>query len=118
MSTTAPDTCLSVRRLTDVMTRLGDALTTPDLDGLLAAEPLVEELAHALRTATATPADREALLPELVAARLALLRAARLGESLITCAAISAHAQGFTHTYARDGRANRRDPAGHLEARG
>ena len=118
MSTTAQDTSLTVRGLTDVLTRLGDALAAPDLDGVLAAEPLVEEFTRALRQAMASPADRDLLLPELVAARLALARTARLGNTLMAVAAISAHAQGLNVGYDRGGRANRPDPAGHLEARG
>jgi len=58
MSTTAQDTCLSVTRLTDTLSRLGDALAQPDLAGLLAAEPLLEDVTRALAAATAVPARR------------------------------------------------------------
>jgi len=75
MSTTLQETCVSVQSVTDVLTRLGDALASGDLDGMLAAEPLLADLTHALQRASATPVDRAALLPHLTEARLALLRA-------------------------------------------
>jgi hypothetical protein len=118
MSTTTQETCRSVARLADALTRLGDALARPDLAGVLQTEPLLEELTRALAQASATPEDRAALLPLLVDARLALRRAAILGESLMFAAAATSHAAGVAHGYARDGRGGHPDAAPALEARG
>jgi hypothetical protein len=112
MSTTTQETCRSVARLADALTRLGDALARPDLAGVLQTEPLLEELTRALAQASAT------LLPLLVDARLALRRAAILGESLMFAAAATSHAAGVAHGYARDGRGGHPDAAPALEARG
>jgi hypothetical protein len=118
MSTTAQETCLSISRLTDALTRLGDALARPDLEGVLAAEPLLEALTRALAQASATPADRAALLPLLTDARLALRRATRLGDSLCAVAEATTHAAGTAYGYARDGRGSHPGAAPALEARG
>jgi len=117
MSTTAQDTCLSVARITDALTRLGDTLARPDLDGLLAAEPVLEELTRALAQATASPADRAELLPMLRNARLALGRASLLGESLLHVAAATMYAAGAAHGYDRDGRTNHPSATTALDAR-
>ena len=117
MSTTAQDTCLSVARITDALTRLGDALARPDLDGLLAAEPVLEELTRALTRATASPADRAVLLPMLRDARLALGRATLLGDSLLHVAAATTYAAGATHGYDRDGHTNHPSAVAALDAR-
>jgi hypothetical protein len=118
MSTTAQDTCVSVTRITDALSRIGDALAHPDLDGLLAAEPELEVLTRALAQATATPADRAQLLPMLRDARLALGRAALLGESLLHAAAATTYAAGAAHGYDREGRASHRSATVALDARG
>ncbi len=84
MSTTMQETCASVQSVTDVLTRLGDALSSGDLDACWRrsrSSPISHE---ALQQATATADDRAALLPHLTAARLALLRASLLGNSLRT----------------------------------
>lgn len=117
MSTTAQDTCLSVTRITDALTRLGDALARPDLDGLLATEPLIEELTYALRRATASADDRPALLPLLRDARLALRRASLLGDSLIHVASAIQYAAGAAHGYDRDGRTSHPSATAALDAR-
>jgi len=118
MSTTAQDTCLSVTRITEVLSRLGDALAQPDLDALLAAEPMLEDLTRALAKATATPAERALLLPLLRDARLALGRAALLGDSLLHVAAATTYAAGAAHGYDRDGRTNHPSATIALDARG
>jgi hypothetical protein len=118
MSTTVQETCVSVQSVTDVLTRLGDALASGDLDAILAAEPLLADLAHALQQATATADDRAALLPHLTAARLALLRASQLGQSLAQFKHASDYAQGLAHGYDRAGRTSQREPSGALRARG
>lgn len=118
MSTTAQDKCLSVTRVTDALARLGDALARPDLDGILAAEPALEDLTRALALATATPADRAVLLPLLRDARLALGRAARLGDSLLHVAAATTYAAGAAHGYDRDGRTNHPNASTALDTRG
>ena len=118
MSTTPQDTCASVARLADVLTRLGDALARPDLDSLVAHEALLAELTTTLGDATASPGDRAALLPVLTEARLALARVQRLGDSLEMFAAASHEAQGIARGYDRDGRANRPGAAGVLDTRG
>jgi hypothetical protein len=118
MSTTKQETCASVTALTAVLTRIGDALANADLEALLAAEPLLEELTQAIAVATASPAERATLLPELRAAQIALVRAARLGNGLTLFRTASDHAQGVACAYARDGRATRRDPAATLNTRG
>jgi hypothetical protein len=118
MSTTTQDTCASVQSVTDVLTRLGDALASGDLDAMLATEPLLSDLSHALAHSTMAAADRHALLPELAAARLALERAARLGENLIRFKQASDYAQGLANGYDRAGRTNRAETAGALKARG
>ena len=118
MSTTAQDTCLSVTRLTDTLSRLGDALAQPDLAGLLAAEPLLEDVTRALSAATAVPADRAILLPLLRDARIALGRAALLGDSLLHVAAATSYAAGAAHGYDRDGRTSHPSATTALDARG
>jgi hypothetical protein len=118
MSTTTQETCASVQGVTDVLTRLGDALASGDLDAMLAAEPLLAELAHVLAQSTASPADRDALLPELAAARIALVRAARLGEGITRFKHASDYAQGLASGYDRAGRTSHREAAGALKARG
>jgi hypothetical protein len=118
MSTTAQDTCLSVSRLADVLTALGDALARPDLDGLLAAEPLLDELSRALSRAQASPADRAALLPLLGESRLALRRAELLGEGLLTVAHASAYAAGLSRGYGREGRSARTTALTAFDAKG
>ena len=117
MSTTAQDTCLSVARLTDALTRLGDTLARPDLDGLLAVEPVLEDLTRALARAVASPADRAVLLPMLRDARLALGRATLLGESLMHVAAAATYAAGVAHGYDREGRTNHLGAITALDAR-
>lgn len=104
MSTTAQDTCLSVGRLADVLTALGDALARPDLDGLLAAEPLLDELSRTLARAQANPADRAALLPLLDESRRALRRVELLGGGLLSVAHATAYAAGGAQDYGREGR--------------
>ena len=118
MSTTAQDTCVSVTRITAALSRIGDALAQPDLDALVAAEPALEELTRALAQATASPADRVQLMPLLRDARLALGRAALLGDSLLHAAAATTYAAGAAHGYDRDGRANLRSATVALDARG
>ena len=118
MSTTAQDTCLSVSRLADVLTALGDALARPDLDGLLAAEPLLDELSRALANAQATAADRAALLPLLDESRLALRRVELLGGGLLTVADASACAAGLSGNYGREGRSAQPGAATAFDARG
>jgi hypothetical protein len=118
MSTTAQDTCLSLTRVTDALARLGDALAQPNLEGLLATEPVLEELTHALARATATPADRARLLPVLRDARLALGRAALLGDSLLHVAAVTTYAAGAAHGYDRGGRTSHPSATTALDARG
>jgi hypothetical protein len=118
MSTTMQETCASVQSVTDVLTRLGDALSSGDLDAMLAAEPHLADLAQALQQATATADDRAALLPHLTAARLALLRASLLGNSLAQFKHASDYAQGVSEGYDRAGRTSQREPSGALRARG
>jgi hypothetical protein len=118
MSTTLQETCVSVQSVTDVLTRLGDALAKGDLDGMLAAEPLLADLTHALQRAAVTPGDRAALLPHLTAARLALLRASALGQSLAQFKHASDYAQGLAQQYDRAGKTSQREPSGALRARG
>lgn len=112
------ETCASVQSVTDVLTRLGDALATGDLDVMLAAEPLLADLARTLQQATATADDRAALLPHLTAAKLALLRASLLGDSLTQFKHASDYAQGLAHGYDRAGRTSQREPSGALKAKG
>jgi len=118
MSTTMQETCASVQSVTDALTRLGDALVSGDLDAVLAAEPLLADLASALQQATATADDRAALLPHLTAARLALLRASHLGNGLTQFKHASDCAQGLAHGYDRAGRTSQREPSGALRAKG
>lgn len=118
MPTTSHETCRSVRQLTDVLSRLGDALARPDLSSLLAAEPLLEELSGALAGATASSHDRAELLPLLREAQLALRRTTILGESLMQAAAATGAAIGATGGYDRGGRTSRREAAGALQTRG
>lgn len=117
MSTTAQDTCLSVGRLTDALTALGDALARPDLDGLLSAEPLLDELSRALAAATATAADRDRLLPLLDEARLAMRRVELLGSGLLAATHATAYASG-THGYGPGSRWHQPGAASALDARG
>ena len=118
MSTTMQETCASVQSVTDVLTRLGDALSSGNLDAILAAEPLLADLASALNQATASRDDRAALLPHLTAAKLALLRASLLGNSLVQFKYASDYAQGLAHGYDRAGRTSQREPSGALRAKG
>jgi hypothetical protein len=118
MSTTAQDTCLSVRRLTDALTALGDALARPDLDSLLSAEPLLDEVVRALNAAAASPADRLQLLPLLDEARLALRRVELLGGSLMEATQASTWAIGATQGYGRSGRSTQPAAAPALDTRG
>lgn len=117
MSTTAQDTCLSVARITEALTRLGDTLARPNLSGLLAAEPVLEDLTRALAQATASPSDRAVLLPLLRDARLALERATLLGESLLYVAAATTYVAGAAHGYDRDGRTNHPSAMAALDTR-
>ena len=106
-----------MREVTDVLTRLGDALVGADLDALLAAEPLLEDLSRTLTTTARRPVDRQAILPELKAARLALLRAANLGTGIYLFKAATDAAQGVV-AYDRAGRGNRPGPSSALSTRG
>ena len=112
------ETCASVQSVTDVLTRLGDALASGDLDAMLAAEPLLADLARALQQATATADDRAALLPHLTAAKLALVRASLLGNNLTQFKCASDYAQGLAHGYDRAGKTSQRGPSGALKAKG
>lgn len=114
-----------LREVTDVLTRLGDALVGADLDALLAAEPLLEDLSRTLTAVTTSscgggalaPQHRQAVLPELKAARLALLRAANLGTGIYLFKAAADAAQGVVG-YDRAGRSNRPGPSSALSTRG
>jgi hypothetical protein len=125
-ATTAQETCAVLREVTDVLTRLGDALVGADLDALLAAEPLLEDLSRTLTEVTRVggasaphvdSVDRQAILPELKAARLALLRAANLGTGIYLFKAATDAAQGVV-AYDRAGRSNRPGPSSALSTRG
>jgi hypothetical protein len=118
MSTTMQETCASVQSVTDVLTRLGDALSSGDLEAILAAEPLLADLAHALQQSTASADDRAALVPHLTAAKLALQRASILGSSLAQFKHASDYAQGLAHGYDRAGKTSHREPTGALRATG
>jgi hypothetical protein len=125
-ATTAQETCLVLREVTDVLTRLGDALVGADLDALLAAEPLLEDLSRTLTDVTRRAASASStrgdgasapLAVELKAARLALLRAAHLGTGVYLFKAASDAAHGVV-AYDRDGRSNRPGPSSALSTRG
>jgi hypothetical protein len=116
-ATTAQETCAVLREVTDVLTRLGDALVGADLDALLAAEPLLEDLSRTLTEVTRSAAASAPLLPELKAARLALLRAANLGTGIYLFKAATDAAQGVV-AYDRAGRSNRPGPSSALSTRG
>jgi hypothetical protein len=118
MSTTAQETCRSVRDVAAALHGVADALASADLQALLDAEPVLEDLTRALARATATPMDRAALGPELRAARLALGRAVRLGQGLALFRTASEIAQGRAVAYDRDGRTSQATQAGQLQARG
>jgi hypothetical protein len=107
-----------VSRLADVLTAIGDALARPDLDGLLAAEPLLDELSRTLARAQANPADRAALLPLLDESRLALRRVELLGGGLLSVTDASACAMGLSHGYGREGRTAQSGAITAFDARG
>jgi hypothetical protein len=112
------ETRLSVGRLADALTRLGDALAAGDLEGVLAAEPQLAHLTSALATRPAPIPDNDVLRSVLLEARLALRRCERLGAGLTTFIECSRAAQGLGTQYVRQGLA--RVPAGGraLTARG
>ena len=78
-------------RLTGILREVAAALASPGEAALLAAEPAlsraVDELRSALRSADRIePADRDALLAEILRARTELVRCRTLGESATSLA--------------------------------
>lgn len=112
------ETTDAVARLTAVLTSLGDALARPDLDGVLAQQPPLHDLARTLPTLASAPADRESLRAALTAARIALRRVRQLGDGLEYFSAASRTARGLVETYDRGGRTPDPARAGSFDVRG
>lgn len=116
-ATGRPDPTDTVNRLASVLTDLGDALAKADLDGVLAQQSHLDELARLLPDLDG-PFDRDTLPPAAMAALLALRRARQLGEGLTQFAAATRAARGLVAPYDRDGRPSDPVRAGSFDARG
>lgn len=113
---TQPASAQVASELANVLTRLGDALATTDLDGLLASEASLSTIAtHLSRLQRLTGQEREALRPELERARAALARCERLGSRLqgLTGGALAVSVA----TYTRQGGTDRARPSAQMEAK-
>lgn len=112
-----------VQALRAALDSLGDALVAPAASSLMAAEAgLATAVAgfppEHLAVDSLTPAARAALLADLHAAKAALERCRRLGDSLTAVAAASLDAHGLVAGYDRRGDESVQAPAGGFGVRG
>jgi len=94
----------AVRRLRDVLDRIGDALAGCRLDDLLAAQPALAAALDEVGRTGLGGLDARAVAAEVAQARDALGRCVRLGGSLDEAARLVLAARGYTRGYDRAGR--------------
>ncbi len=108
----------STVRLRGALVRMGDALATAQLDGLLGAEAeLADALGQLSVSGRPSPPDLHALTVELGRTRAALVRCRRLGTALVEVARLVGQARGAGSSYGSDGRERGAGPGPALEAR-
>jgi hypothetical protein len=117
-ATTAQETCAILREVTDVLTRLGDALVGADLDALLAAEPLLEDLSRTLDDCCAPgpPIARPFSGAEGGSPRVAARGEPRHRHHI--CSRPPRTPRRAWSAYDREGRSNRPGPSSPLSTRG
>jgi hypothetical protein len=96
-------------RMREALEALAAALAAPDLEGVLASEPqLARAVADATEITGVAPADREAMIAELIKAHQALARCRALGQSLADVTDDTLVACGRAGAYGRGGHAEPR----------
>ena len=106
----ATEPIIATERLTTALEATAAALAVPTLDALLASEAALQHAVAALpRPGLLAPAERVLLRQQLEAARSALARCRRLGDSFNDFIRISLDAQGGAIGYDR----SRLAPASH-----
>lgn len=118
MADAAQAACALARDVRDVLTGLGDALVTHDLDRILAAEPRLADVTSALQRLSQGGPLPPAARTDLAAARLALRRCQRLGDTLDVFLTTTLVAQGRGPEYASHGRPSAAAARPGLTARG
>lgn len=121
--TTPPGPAARVHAVRLALQALGDALATPAAAPLTTAESALSSALSACApgrlAVDGLPADaRAALAQEIEAARAALARCRRLGDSLSTFISASLAAQGLLAGYDRRGDEAVAPPAAHFGVRG
>ena len=92
----------SAEALRQALDLVGDALASPDLEGLLRGEAAIERaLADLPSTLDVPAAERAGIRTELEQARAALMRCRRLGAALTDFTRVTLEAQGRAAGYGR-----------------